>query len=159
MVKGAGKQKLTPLATAERAICDGSVVLFRRSGSKRWQARIRRTTGRWVVYSTKEADIEAAKAVAEDRYRDMKYAQQMGRIDVTRRFNSVCQQCRKELLEENARTGRVLPKDMTQVIDKYIVPILGSYMCHNIGQTELQKYSTERSEILGRNPSSVPLLF
>jgi integrase len=152
--KGTVKQKITPLATAERAICDGSVVLFRRNGSKRWQARIRRTTGKWIVYSTKEADIEAAKAVAEDRYRDMKYAQQMGRIDVTRRFNSVCQQCRKELLEENSRTGRVLPKDMTQVIDKYIVPILGGYMCHNIGQTELQKYSNKRREMLGRNPSA-----
>lgn len=154
MEKGAGKQKITPLATADRAICNGSVVLFRRSGSKRWQARIRRTIGRWVVYSTKEADIEAAKAVAVSRYSDMKYAQQMGRIDVTRKFSSVCQLCRKELLEENLRTGRVLPKDMTQVIDKYIVPILGSYMCHNIGQTELQKYSNKRSEMLGRNPSS-----
>ena len=49
MEKGAGKQKITPLATAERAICEGSVVLFRRSGSKRWQARIRRTTGQWIV--------------------------------------------------------------------------------------------------------------
>jgi len=152
--KGAEKQKITPLSTAERAICDGSVVLFRRSGSKRWQARIRRTTGKWVVYSTKKADIEAAKEVAENKYRDMEYAQKMGRVVVTRRFNSVCQQCRKELLEENARTGRVLPKDMTQVIDKYIVPILGSYMCHNIGRTELQMYSNKRSEMLSRNPSA-----
>jgi len=92
--------------------------------------------------------------VADERYRDIKYAQDKGRIDVTRKFNSVCQQCRKELLEENVRTGRVLLKDMTQVIDKYIVPILGSYMCHNIGQTELQKYSNKRSEMLGRNPST-----
>jgi integrase len=152
--KGDVKQKITPFTTVERTICAGNVVLFRRTGSKRWQARIRRNTGKWVVYSTKETDIEVAKAVAENRYRDMKYAQQMGRIDVTRKFSTVCQQCRKELLEENQRTGRVLPKDMTQVIDKYILPILGSYMCHNIGRNELQTYSNKRSEMLGRNPSS-----
>ena len=154
MKKGEIKQKVTPLRIGERATSDGNVVLFRRTGSKRWQARIRRNTGTWVVYSTKEIDIEIAKTVAENRYRDMKYAQQMGRIDVTRRFSTVCLQCRKELLEENQRTGRVLAKDMTQVIDKYILPILGSYMCHNIGRNELQTYSNKRSEMLGRNPSS-----
>ena len=92
-------------------------MLFRRQGSKRWQARIRRNVGTWVVFSTGQTDIEAAKSAAENKYRDIKYAQKMGRVDVTRRFRSVCQQCRNELYEETERTKRELPKDLAQVID------------------------------------------
>lgn len=73
---------------------------------------------------------------------------------MTRRFRSVCQLCRNELLAEAERTQRDMPKDMVQVIDKYIIPILGDYMCHNVTQAELKKFSIKRSEMLGRNPSS-----
>lgn len=83
-VTGVNKVKLNSLDTAERKICDGQVVLFRRQGSKRWQARIRRKIGTWVVFSTGQTDIEAAKSAAENKYRDIKYAQQMGRVDVTK---------------------------------------------------------------------------
>ncbi|MCU7966457.1 MAG: hypothetical protein KZQ74_04550, partial [gamma proteobacterium symbiont of Bathyaustriella thionipta] len=124
--------KLNTVAIDERAICNGAVVLFKRNNSKRWQARIRRNIGEWITVSTKQADIKQAIAVAEDRYRDIQYAQRTGRIDVTRKFSSVCQFCRKELLEEAERTGREIPKNYVQVIDKYIEPILGNYMCHSI---------------------------
>ncbi|MCN4144457.1 MAG: hypothetical protein LC437_05130 [Thiohalomonas sp.] len=60
--------KLNDIDIAERAICNASVVLFQRKNSKRWQARIRRNIGEWVIYSTKQVDIEKAIAVAEDRY-------------------------------------------------------------------------------------------
>jgi hypothetical protein len=111
------KGKLNPLDTSERKICGGEVVLFRRQGSRRWQARIRRSVGTWVVFSTGQTDIEAAKSSAENKYRDIKYAQKMGRVDVTRRFRSVCHQCRNELYEETERTKRELPKDLAQVIE------------------------------------------
>ncbi|MCP4288054.1 MAG: hypothetical protein GY792_27055 [Gammaproteobacteria bacterium] len=151
---GANKVNLNPLDTSERKICGGEVVLFRRQGSRRWQARIRRKIGTWVVFSTGQTDIEAAKTSAEDKYRDIKYAQKMGRVDVTRRFRSVCQQCRNELYEETERTKRELPKDLAQVIDRYIIPILGDYMCHNVTRDVLQQYSNKRREMMGRNPSS-----
>jgi len=41
---GSNKQKITPLKPSDRKLCDGNVVLFRRKGSMRWQARIRRST-------------------------------------------------------------------------------------------------------------------
>ena len=47
VVSGVNKVKLNSLDTAERKICDGQVVLFKRQGSKRWQARIRRKIGTW----------------------------------------------------------------------------------------------------------------
>ena len=47
---------LTTETLGSRTICDGKVVLFQRENSKRWQCRIRRHTGIWVDYSTKETD-------------------------------------------------------------------------------------------------------
>ncbi len=145
--------KLNTVAINERAICNGAVVLFKRNNSKRWQARIRRNIGEWIVYSTKQTDIEQAIAVAEDRYRDIQYAQRTGRIDVTRKFSSVCQFCRKELLEKAERTGLELPKNLVQVIDKYIEPILGNYMCHNIDTATLRLFSEKRAVMIGHSPT------
>lgn len=109
------KQTINTLATSERTICNGAVVLFKRKNSQRWQARIRRNAGEWVVYSTKQKDFEKASAIAEDKFRGIEYAQRTGKIDVTRKFSSVCQFCRKELLEKAEHTNTQLPKDLVQV--------------------------------------------
>ncbi|MDG5469346.1 hypothetical protein P9J64_13540 [Deltaproteobacteria bacterium IMCC39524] len=146
-------QPLNIVNKDERTICNGAVVLFKRNRSKRWQARIRRNSGEWVVYSTKCADFEKAIAVAEERYREIQYAQKTGKIDVTRRFSSICQLCRKELLDEAERTSQQTPKNYVQVIDKYIQPILGSYMCHNIDTAALRMYSDKRKEMIGHAPT------
>jgi len=147
--KAEQESQLSPTATAERSLCNGAVVLFKRKNSQRWQARIRRSSGEWIVYSTKQKDIEQAAAVAEEKYRDIQYAQRTGRIDVTRRFSSVCKLCRKELLEKAQRTQLMLSKNLVQVIDKYIEPILGRYMCHNIDADALRMYSAKRQEMIG----------
>lgn len=146
-------QPLNVIPKNERAICNGAVVLFKRNRSKRWQARIRRNSGEWVVYSTKCADFDQATVAAEERYREIQYAQKTGKIDVTRRFSSICQLCRKELLDEAERTGQQTPKNYVQIIDKYIQPILGSYMCHNIDTAALRMYSDKRKEMIGHAPT------
>ncbi len=146
-------QPINIIEKDERTICNGAVVLFMRNRSKRWQARIRRNSGEWVVYSTKCSDFEKAVAVAEERYREIQYAQKTGKIDVTRRFSSICQLCRKELLDEAERTGQQTPKNYVQIIDKYIQPILGSYMCHNIDTAALRMYSDKRKDMIGHAPT------
>jgi hypothetical protein len=73
----------------------------------------------------------------------------MGRVDVTRRFGSVCRQCARELHQEYERTQRDLAKDLAQVTDKYIIPILGDYMCHNVTRDVVWcKYSNEPYDIV-----------
>ncbi|MCP3703896.1 MAG: hypothetical protein GY954_13330, partial [Alteromonas sp.] len=144
---------LSQIAIDKRTICNGSVVLFKRNNSKRWQARIRRNSGEWMVYSTKKENFDEAAAVADERYRDIQYAQRTGKIDVTRKFSSICKLCRRELLEKAERTGLMLPKNLVQVIDKYIEPVLGSYMCHNIDGSVLRIYSQKRMEMIGHAPT------
>ncbi len=147
------KTNLNTIPKDERSICNGNVVLFKRKNSKRWQARIRRNNGEWVDVSTKQKDFNDAAVVAEEKYRDIKYAQRTGKIDVTRRFSSICKLCKKELIEQYERTGQQTPKNYVQVIDKYIEPILGGYMCHNIDTAALRLYSQKRAEMIGHQPT------
>ena len=81
---------IAPLTLNDRTLCNGGVVLFKRDRSKRWQCRIRRLTGLWIDYTTGEADFDKAKAIAEEKYRDIKYRQETSKIDVSRRFSDVC---------------------------------------------------------------------
>ena len=96
---------LTTQQIKDRTLCDGNVVLFQRENSKRWQCRIRRNMGTWVDYSTKQTELKKAKKVAEERYRAIKYRQETGKTDVTRRFSDVCKLARKELHAEHEDTG------------------------------------------------------
>ena len=139
---------------AERKICDGNVVLFQRKNSQRWQARIKLRDGKWETYSTKQKDFESAQKSAEERWRDIKYRQETGKIAVTRKFSDVATVSKRELLEEYERTGRDVLLDYAQVVDKYLIPLLGKYHCHNISQDTLRNYSKERREIFGRNPAA-----
>ena len=145
---------LTTQQIKDRTICDGNAVLFQRENSKRWQCRIRRNTGTWVDYSTKQTDLEKAKKAAEERYRNITYRQEHGLIDVTRRFSDVCKSARKELLAEYEDTERILAKQLVQVIDKYLIPLLGNYQCHNIQTEQLREFSKKRVGLMGKVPTT-----
>ena len=145
---------LTTQQIKDRTICNGNVVLFQRENSKRWQCRIRRNTGTWVDYSTKQADLEKAKKAAENIWRNITYRQEHGLIDVTRRFSDVCKSARKELLAEYEDTERILAKQLVQVIDKYLIPLLGNYQCHNIKTEQLREFSKKRVELMGKVPTT-----
>lgn len=146
--------KLTaPQTLNERTLCEGNVVLFKRANSKKWQYRIRQRQGRWHCYSTKQGDIDEASRIAEENYRDLKYREKTGKLVVTRRFSDVCKVAKRELMEEYENTGRLLAKNYIQVIDKYLIPILGKYQSHNIVTETLIKYAKEREKIMGRVPT------
>jgi hypothetical protein len=114
------KSKIEPSVTA-------MLSCFPRGNSKRWQCRIRRYTGEWVDYSTKETDLEKAKQIAEERYRDIKYRQETGKIDVTRRFGDVARVVRRELQKESKEKGIRKYKDYVIVIDRHLIPLLGKF--------------------------------
>jgi hypothetical protein len=136
-----------------RTICDGNVVLFQRTRSKRWQCRIKRHTGIWVDFSTKETDLEKAKKVAEGRYRDIRHYQAEGKIDITRRFGAVAQIVRTELHKEARDKGIRKYRDYVLVIDRYLIPLLGRHHCHTITRDVLKEFSEKRRKMMGKVPS------
>lgn len=101
------KAKQQELAIDERSACDGNVVLFKRSNSKRWQARIRHYTGKWVPCSTGTDDLSEATAIATSKYNDVSKALSAGELTITRRFQDVGQ---KEVKNELGRLISPRPK-------------------------------------------------
>jgi len=137
----------------ERTICNGNVVLFKRERSKRWQARIKRYSGSWLQYSTGTADFRKAKANAEERYRDIRWRQDTGKVDISKRFKDVCHVAKNELEKEYDRTKRQQVKDKIRVIDKYLVPYLGNYDTHKIDGRVLEEFDRKREERIGKTPT------
>ena len=155
---GVGKDDSTittkqALRVAERKICNGNVVLFKRARSRKWQCKVRRTTGKWVDYTTGTDDFNQATVIAEEKYRDIKYRQETGKVDITKRFRDVCQVAKKQLEAEYKKTGRTQLNDKVRVIDKYLVPLLGQYNTHNITQKTLLEFDHARERMLGRKLS------
>lgn len=143
-----------PLTVEERTIKDGHVVLFRRNHSARWQARIRRFSGKWFDVSTNTSDFETAKQIAGKKYDDMLRSQQSGEVDVTRLFKDVARLTIRELQDElDKGLGKVIYEHYILAINKYLIPCLGSISIHNINHTHLARLDVFRTEKLGRTPN------
>jgi len=147
------KLNVYSFTVSERKICNGNVVLFKRSRSRKWQCKIRRSVGKWVDYTTAKEDLDEAKIAAEELYRDIKYRQQSGKVDVSRRFADVCKVAKSQLLAEYQKSNRTQLKDKVRVIDKYLIPLLGKYNTHNITHKVLVEFDEQRTTLLGRQLS------
>ena len=55
------------------ALLDGAIVLSRRDGSARWQARFKNGS-RWIRVTTKAKNLKDAKEAARELYMDARYA-------------------------------------------------------------------------------------
>jgi hypothetical protein len=133
---------------ADRKICNGNVVLFKRSRSRKWQCKIRRTVEKWIDYTTATENFDDARIVAEEKYRDIKYRQQSGKVDVSRRFADVCKVAKRQLLAEYKKTNRTRLKDKVRVIDKYLIPLLGKHNTHDITHEVLVEFDEQRTKLL-----------
>ena len=61
--------KLSPRSVT---LLDGAIVLSRRDGSAKWQARFKNGS-RWICVTTKEKNLKYAKEVAREVYTDARY--------------------------------------------------------------------------------------
>lgn len=137
-----------------RTIKDGNVVLFQRKHSQRWQARIRRFSGKWFDVSTNTKDFEKAKQIAERKYDAMLRSQQTGDVDLTRDFKDVARLTIRELQNElDKGVGKVVYESYILAINKYLIPCLGSLAIHNVSYTHLVRLDAFRTEKLGRTPN------
>jgi len=141
----------TEIAVDDRTFEDGNVVLFNRTNSKVWQARIRRYRGNWIDISTKEADFHKAKLVACDKYRRMAWLQENDEIDVTRKFKDVATLTISRLQAElDAGTGKIVYKHYIQAINNYLIPAFGNTLVHKVNFHKLLKLEEFRRDKLGK---------
>jgi hypothetical protein len=66
-------------------ILDGAVVLTQRSGTAKWQVRVK-IDGRWIRATTKEKGLKEAKEAARELYMETHYRKKIGVAARSKRF-------------------------------------------------------------------------
>ena len=94
---------------ADRKICNGNVVLFKRSRSRKWQCKIRRSVGKWVDYTTAKENFDDALVNCEECGKQFRAdhlvedGEEMSRADLAKAIaNVVCPNCSSSLSEMSA---------------------------------------------------------
>jgi len=148
------EQNNSKVPIKERTICDGNVVLYVRSDNDAyWQARVKLPNGKWHRFSTQRNRLADAKNAAEDKWREISYNAKHEKIVLTRRFSDVCRVVRSELVADYETTRNKQSSIYIQIIDKYLIPLLGEYQCHNIDADALRTFDEKREKQLGRKPA------
>jgi integrase len=138
----------------DRTLCSGDVVLFKRKSSAIWQARIKRYSGNWLDITTKENDFDKAKQAAEKQYHYMRYLQDEGKVDVTKKFESVATQTIRELQAElDSGIGKTVYKDYIRAINNYLIPSFKSVYIHKIDTKQILRLEQFRLEKIGHTPN------
>lgn len=136
-----------------RRINDG-LYLYKRSNSKKWQARIRRASNEWFAMSCSTEIFEEAQQQALERQSQMLEAQKNGIVDISKRFSDVARLTARELQDEiDADMAQAVNRDYIQVINRYLIPALGKYQITQIDHRTLIKLDDFRIQTIGRKPS------
>lgn len=137
-------------------LLDGKVVLYRRAGSSRWQARFRRNgESGWDRFATGEDDLEQAKEAALRTFFQIKAKADLGlAIGSRHSFAKVAEEVIKELEVKQRRPirGSVVVKAYIFAIRGYLIPFFGKMRIDAIGPDEFEAFSMWRREKLGFEP-------
>ena len=135
-------------------ILEGRGTLFKRPNTPHWQLRYK-AQGEWRRATTKCEKLVEAKRVATDIVVEASYKEKHNLPIVNKRFKSVAKLTIRRLQELQA-SGRGKETYLTyiQVINKYLIPLLGNHNVDKISNAVLAKFAKERIDLLGKVPSA-----
>lgn len=140
-------------------IRDGEVVLYKRSGSSKWQARLKLPDGIWQRISTKRGNLNEAKRIAGEAYDRARFREKEGLAPVTRRFREVAKLTISALEARiKAGHGKVAYKDYIQAINNYLIPFFGKHPIDKITQEDISKFEAWRITKFARMPAASTVL-
>ena len=150
------------LATAQARLIhlrDGEVVLFKITRSKKWQARFRATTGKWVRFTTKRTSIEEATRIACDKYDEARYRERLGFAMFVKRFDEMARYCVEEMRRDlDAGVGLKVYTAYIAVIESYLIPYFGQMYLTSITRKHIAEFEVWRNTKLKRTPKVSTLL-
>lgn len=139
-------------------VIDGEVVITTRSRSKIWQC-VFKAKNKWQRTSTGEQDIDLAKEKAKQIFYASQARTAMEYTPITRKFKDVANVVINELHKDFIAGRNVaIYKDYTQVIERYLIPILGKYNVDSINYEVLDELDKERIKKMEKEPSRSTLL-
>ena len=137
-------------------LLEGKVVLYRRAGSSRWQARFRRNSeSGWDRFATGKDDLEKAKEAALRTFFEIGVKAEHGiAIGSRHSFTKVAEEVIAELEVKQRRPirGSVVAKSYIFAIRGYLIPFFDKKRIDAIGPSDLEEFSAWRREKLGYEP-------
>jgi uncharacterized protein (DUF1330 family) len=156
---GGFREKICPddmpkLSPSSVALLDGAIVLSRRDGTARWQARFKNGS-RWIRVTTKAKDLNDAKEVARELYTDARYRVKHGIPAQSKRFKDVAKLAVDRMEKAMAAgEGRSVYRDYVQAINNYLIPFFGTHHVDHITYPLIQAFAAWRSEKMGKEPKA-----
>lgn len=131
------------------AIFEGKIVLTQRKRSSAWQARFR-VGNKWLRITTKQTELEKAKAAALSIYARTQMRHEEGVPVVSKRFSQVAAVAKQKLQDalDNGE-GKSVYKDYIIAINNYLDPFFGKYNITKIDYALMLEFAAWRKAKLG----------
>jgi integrase len=135
-------------------LLDGAIVMSRRDGSAKWQARFKNGS-RWIRVTTKEKDLKEAKEIARELYTDARYRVKHGIPAQSKRFKDVAKLAVDRMEKAMAAgEGKRVYRDYVQATNNYLIPFFGGHHVDNITYPLIQEFAAWRAEKMRKQPKS-----
>ncbi len=138
------------LSPASVTLLDGVVVLYKRSRTRKWQARFK-VGNYWKRITTKCIDLDKAKDIALEQYMEHLFKHKHGIPSVSKRFADIARLSVVEMRRKlEAGEGRKIFVDYVAVTENYLIPFFGKFNIANITYKQVHAYEQWRREKFGR---------
>lgn len=139
-------------------VIDREVIITMRERSSIWQC-VYKVGKVWQRTSTGERDINLAKEKAKQIFYKAQARVDVEYTPVTRKFKDVANVVLKQLHKDFiAGKNIAIYKDYTQVIERYLIPILGKYNVDSINYEALEVLDVEREKRMEKVPTKSTLM-
>ena len=146
------REQMTEKNETTHVLVPHSLVLFIRPRSSVWQCRYQ-VDGIWQRESTKERDLEKAKAVAHDLLVEANVRKKLKAAPITRAFKDIAKQAILRMEKQIADgDGKAMYKEYISIIDKYLIKFFGKYKVDAITHPLIEEFEQWRIEKMGITP-------
>ena len=130
---------------------DGNVVLFLRSDSEKYQARIKLESGKWKRFGTGTKNIKEASSIACKRFDELQYKLDNNIPLDTRRFKDVSKLAISEMETElDSGYGKKSFVDYISALKNYFIPYFQNTNIDTIDYKKLKEFDDWRTKKVGR---------
>lgn len=141
-------------SSATHHILEGKATLFKRPTSPVWHVRYK-AHGKWERATTKCENLREAKSRAVDIVTNAWFREQNNLPVVSKRFKAVARLAVARMQDLiDAGQGKATYKTYCQVINNYLIPILGNHNVDRIDNAVLVEFQKQRLAIMGKQPSA-----
>ena len=125
-------------------------MLYKRTNTRKWQARFKVSTY-WKRITTKCLDLDEAKEVALEQYMEHLFKHKHSIPAVSKRFADIARLSIEEMRRQlEACEGRKIYSAYIAVTENYLIPFFGKYNIANINYQQVSAYEEWRKQKFGR---------